>query len=205
MEPGVNSADDQYAGVGLAAASVLSIVAMAHHPSGPGPSGLNQLVHGAMIAVVLVSVAGFIRLAMRIGLHRFFVLMGLVAYCTGAGANMLAATINGFVVPSVFAHSVSDDILRLCWEFNQALAYGAAYAVSAAFALWGLELARVSGLQRIFGLAGVVVGLVTAALLAVSIVRMNVAGALVVYVLQAAFGVLAGAELMRARGSASGA
>lgn len=189
--------NDRLAGAALAGASILSIVAMAHHPSGPGHGLLTQLVHGTMIAIVLVAFAGYVRLAARRGLDRFFNLLALVAYGAGAAANVLAATINGFVVERVVANGVSEDILRLCWEFNQALAYGAVYATSFAFLSWGADLARAPGLRRIVGLVGLAAALAPAALLMTGALGMNVAGAFVVYALQAAFGVLVGADLMR--------
>lgn len=191
--------DDRLAGAALASASILSIVAMAHHPSGPTQSGLGEIVHGTMIAIVLVTLAGYARLAARRGLHRFSTLLALVAYGAGAGANMLAATINGFVVQRVAAHGAGEDILRLCWELNQAFAYGAVYASSAAFLLWGADLAREPDLRRVIGLVGLAAAMTPAGLLMTGALAMNVAGAFVVYALQAAFGVLVGADLMRTR------
>lgn len=192
--------DDRAAGAALAGASILSIIAMAHHPSGAGHGALTQVVHGAMIAIVVVALAGYARLAARRGLHRFPNLVALVAYGAGAAANILAATINGFVAETLIAHDASRDVLRLCWELNQSLAYGAVYATSAAFLLWGADLAREPGVRRIIGLAGLAAGIAPALLLMTGTLGMNVAGAFVVYAVQAAFGVLIGAELMRARG-----
>lgn len=201
---GEGGPDDRLAGAALAGASILSIVAMAHHPSGAGDGALTQLVHGTMIAVVLVALAGYIRLAARRGLHRFFNLTALVAYSAGAAANILAATINGFVVERVVADGAGQDILRLCWAVNQTLAYGAVYATSLAFLSWGADLTREPGLRRIVGLAGLAAAIAPAALLMTGALGMNVAGAFVVYALQAGFGVLVGAELMRGRTGAAG-
>src|SRR5262245_52531194 len=78
--------DDRLAGAALAGASILSIVAMAHHPSGAGHGALTQLVHGTMIAIVVVALAGYARLAALRGLHRFSNLVALVAYGAGAAA-----------------------------------------------------------------------------------------------------------------------
>jgi hypothetical protein len=185
------------AGAALAGASIFSIAVMAHHPSGTGHGALGQVVHGTMIAIVLVALAGYIRLAVRRGLHRFLNLAALVAYTAGAGANMLAAAINGFVVARVVADGAGQDILRLCWEINQALAYGAVYATSFAFLIWGGDLVREAGARWLTGVAGLAAAIAPTALLMAGALDMNVAGAFIVYALQAAFGVLAGAELMR--------
>jgi hypothetical protein len=191
---------DRYAGMALAAASILSVVAMAHHPSGAtAHSGLNQFVHGAMIVIVLVSLCGFARLAMRMGIDRFEVLCGLIGYAAAAFANLLAATINGFAAPAAFQHSASQDAMRFAWELNQALAFGGVHGIGAAFLLWGAALIRKGGFERWLGIGALIVGLVTVASVAAGFVRMNVSGAFIVYGLQAAFGVLAGAALMRPR------
>jgi hypothetical protein len=192
--------DDRLAGAALAGASILSIVAMAHHPSAiDAPTGLTQGVHAAMIVFVLVAFAGYSRLAAHRGLERFTILLALVVYGAGAGANLLAATINGFVVPAVHQHGASQDVLRFAWELNQACAYGAVYATSFAFLIWGADLAREPGLRRIIGLIGLAAPMAPAASLATNALAMNVAGAFIIYGLQAAFGVLVGADLMRRR------
>ena len=190
--------DDRAAGAALAGASALSIVAMAHHPTGFGHAPLAQIVHAAMIVFVVVAFAGYSRLAARRGLQRFSILLALVAYGAGAMANVFAATINGFVVGAVVANDASADILRLCWALNQTLAYGAVYATSIAFLIWGADLVREQGLRRLIGLVGLAAGIAPAAMLLTGALAMNVAGAFVVYALQAAFGVLIGADLMRA-------
>lgn len=186
------------AGMTLAGAALVSILAMAHHPS--GPSGLAQPVHGAMMLVVIATLAGFAWFAARRGLSRFAVLAGLVAYAAGAVANLLAAAINGFVAPALAGGDISADIFRLCWELNQALAYGAVYAASIAFVLWGGDMLLTKKQpQRLLGLAGLAAGLVPAALLAGRAIEMDVAGAFIVYAMQAAFAVSIGLYLMRSK------
>ncbi len=190
---------DRFAGGALAAASLLSILVMAHHPTGQGHSNLNQLVHGAMMALVLVIFAGYARHAMLRGLGRFSILAALIVYGAGVVANLLAATINGFAAPAAFEAGVSRDVLRLYWELNQALAYGGVYATSIAFAIWGLDLLHQRGLRRLVGVLGLIAGAVPLGLLASGAVTMNVAGAFVIYALHAGFGVILGADLMRTR------
>lgn len=190
---------DRFAGGALAAASLLSILVMAHHPSGQGQSNLNQLVHGAMMALVLLIFAGYARHAMVRGLGRFSILAALIVYGAGVVANLLAATINGFAAPAAFEAGVPRDVLRLCWELNQALAYIGVYATSIAFAIWGLDLLHERGLRRLIGVLGLIAGAVPLALLASGVVTMNVAGAFLVYALHAFFGVIIGADLLRTR------
>ncbi len=202
MEGRVTSATNEgerVAGGVLAAASVLSIVVMAHHPTGPGHSTLNELVHGSMMALVVLIAAGYARHAAQRGLRRFSILAALLAYGAGAVANLLAATINGFAAPAAFEAGISRDVLRLYWELNQALANAGVYATSFAFLIWGLDLMRERGLRRLVGVLGLAAGAIPVALLASGALSMNVSGALVIYALHALFGVVVGADMMRAR------
>ena len=197
--PGPDSkTSDRVAGLSLATASILSVVVMAHHPS-DFDSGIGGLVHGAMIVFVLIMSAGFVRFAALCGLERFTVLLGLVAYLAAAFANALAGMLNGFVGPALHRHQGLEGALRLSWELNQALAAGAVYATSAAFILWGAQLARRQHFERVVGIAGMLIGAGGAAMLASGALQMNVAGAFAIYGSQALFGILAGAVLARPR------
>lgn len=190
---------DPLAGAVLAAASVLSVFVMAHHPTNAGQVALANLVHGALMILLLFVFTGFARFAARLGLARFWVLTGMIFYGAAACGNLLAATINGFAVPALAARepALSKDIFRLAWELNQALAYAAVYAVSVAFILWGADL--ISRKRAFAGLAGLAAGGVPAALLTTGALDMHVAGAFAVYALQAAFGLIIGILMMRGK------
>lgn len=188
---------DKFAGGVLASASAFVVLTMAHHPTSLKDVGLANLVHGVMMALVLLSLAGFARFAQRLGFDRFAVLCGFVAYGAGAAGNLLAAAVNGFTVPSLAANGASREILSLAWELNQALAYEAVFALSAAYVLWGAEL-FMRGVRGA-GIAGLAAGFVPAALLGGGALSMHVSGAFVIYSAQAAFGVITGIYLMRER------
>lgn len=192
--------DDRLAGAALFSCTTLSIVAMGHHPSNFAQGALVNIVHGAMLVVVVLTLSGFAYFASGRGLNRFGVLAGLVIYAAGAVANILAATINGFAVVDVARRGASDDVFAFAWALNQAFAYGAVYATSVAFALWGVDLvARERGWARWLGVAGLVAGIVPAAMLAGMAVRMDVAGAFTIYALQSTFAALVGIYLLRGR------
>jgi hypothetical protein len=191
---------DRIAGAALAAAALVSVVAMAHHPtSAHGGGGLNGLVHGVMIVLVALLAYGFAHFARGRGLDRPAILAGLVAYGVSVFAHVGAATINGFVVPSLAARGgVSHDIFLFAWETNQALAGLGVYATGAAFILWSIDLIRrEGGWLRLIGLAGLVAGALPAALLAGGAIRLNVSGAMLVYAVHAAWAALVGISLMR--------
>lgn len=192
--------DDRLAGTALFACTALSVVAMGHHPSSFEQGALVNIVHGAMLVVVVVTLSGFSYFALGRGLGRFGVLAGLVTYAAGAVGNIMAATINGFAVVDVARRGVSDDVFAFAWALNQAFAYAAVYATSAAFTLWGLDLvARERGWPRWLGVVGLIAGIVPALMLAGAAVSMNVAGAFTIYALQSIFAALVGLYLLRGR------
>lgn len=185
------------AGGALAAASALSVLAMAHHPTNLEDARLAGAVHGAMMVFVTMSLAGFASFARARGMQRFAVAAGLTFYAAGAVGNLLAASVNGFVAPALAARGgVGEDVIAFAWALNQTLAYGAVYATAAAFALWGADL--LTRQARLAGLAGLAAGLGPAALLAADALDMQVAGAFIVYGVFAAFGVVIGLRMIAA-------
>ncbi|MEZ5922284.1 MAG: hypothetical protein R3C60_13175 [Parvularculaceae bacterium] len=195
---GDSKLEGRIVGAVMAAASVLTVVFMAHHPTSRDQVALAPPVHGALMILILIAFTGYLRFCMLRGTKWLAILAGLVAFGVGTIANLLAATINGFAVPALVERNASDDLYLLSWELNQALAYEGAYAVSAAFILWGADmLARERGLGRLIGAAGIIAGTAPAFLLATGAIDMHVAGALIVYSTQAAFGVIISLWMMR--------
>lgn len=188
-------------GVVMIIAAALSVFVMAHHPTGASHAGLVEGVHGAMIIFTLLLVAGFIQFSILRGVGRFAVTAAMIAYCAGAIGNLLAALISGFVMTALVAKNVGVDVKTFAWALNQAAAYGAVYAYSSAFVLWGGDLLmRGRGFDRIVGVVGVVAGAVPVIALMSGALKMNVSGAFTVYALQAAFSVAIGVWLFRNRG-----
>ncbi len=195
------------AGAALAVAAALAVLAMAHHPTGTALAATpGRAVHGALMTLIVIMLAGFFRFAAARGLDRFTVALALAFYAAGTLANLLAGAINGFVVPALLERGAYEENAALLWTTNQIFAKAAVYATSAAFALWGADLiARGSGLARLVGLAGVVAGLAPAALLTAGVLDMHVAGAFAIYGAQSLFTLLAGLWLATgANRSASG-
>ncbi len=191
------------AGMALAGAAMLAVLTMAHHPTGAALAvTLGRAVHGAMMALVLIMLAGFFRFAAVRGLERFTVAMALTLYASGTFANLLAASVNGFVVPALLERGAYEANAALLWTMNQTFAKAAVYAISAAFAVWGADLlVRGSGAARLLGIAGLSAGLAPAVLLTAGILDMHVAGAFVIYGAQALFAALAGIWLATRKGA----
>lgn len=188
---------DRVAGGILVLASLASVVMMAHHPSHAGQGLLNQIVHGAMIAIVGATALGLVHFARRLGLERLTVLAGLIAYGIALFADIGAATINGFVVTALAARGEGDHaVFAFAWEANQALARLGVVATGVAFLLWSIALVTRAGwFGRALGGLGIAAGIVPTVLLGSGMLTMNLRGALLIYAGQAAWIALAGLYL----------
>ena len=194
------------AGIVLVAATLLSILMMAHHPSASthdpaslaadiaSTATLSRVVHGVLIALIGFELYAFVVFAGRLPAGRSAARAGLVAYAIGAGAMIGAALISGFVVSSlgIYYAGVADpapfvDFARLSMTGNQALAKLGVIATSAAIVLWAIALLRDS------------TGIAPAIALLAGWVRLDVHGMLVVVLGQAIWNLAAGAELIRGR------
>lgn len=201
------AAGERIAGAALLAGAAGSVFAMAHHPSGGHGGALGGIVHGAMIALLGAMAFGFFFLCLRRGPARPAILAGALAYGVSLFAHVGAATINGFVVPALAARAagggadaVGHDIFLLAWESNQALARLGVVATGLAFIFWSLDFLRRPGAEpRLIGALGLLAGAVPIALLAAGAIRMDVAGAFIVYAAHAAWAALVGLHLWRGR------
>jgi hypothetical protein len=194
---------DRIAGAAMIGAALLSMLAMAHHPTHVDSSGLVEFVHAAMMVLSAVMACGFAHFALRRGFARPAILAGLVAYAIALFAGIGAATINGFVVPALAHHGDAlggRDVFLLAWEGNQALARLGVFATAAAYALWSIDFLRRPGIEpRLIGGFGLAAGLVPAALLASGALDMRVAGAMLVYAASASWAIAVGQHLARGR------
>jgi hypothetical protein len=190
----------------LIAASLLEIVAMAHHPTIDTSSiaeavqqiaqrrELAGIVHGVLIALMLVVVYGLSEFALRRGAARPAIRAGLIAYGCGVLVMVGAAMVSGFIVPGLMAltpHASATDLainaqlLMLCRVLNQTCANVGAMAMSAGIAFWSVDLwRRESGWRRALGLVGFAVGALPAAALILGALHLNVQGMREVVLLQ---------------------
>src|SRR5690348_9849873 len=101
------------AGGVLVAATLLSILMMAHHPSASthdpaslaadiaGTATLSRIVHGVLIALIALELYAFVVFSARLAPGRVAARAALVAYAIGTGAMIGAALVSGFVVSSL--------------------------------------------------------------------------------------------------------
>jgi hypothetical protein len=209
------------AGLTLIVGSVLSVAAMTHHPSTAASGTAERLsemtheatlagiVHGVLIALMLLVLWGLLRLAGILGWSSSRVQIGAIAYGAGVICMVGAATVSGFVVPGLAEHFVeaapeimesSLPVFRLCFEINQALAQIGAIAMSVGIFLWSWVLAAGAGYRRwVRGLGGLglVVGTLPVLGLLSGSLHLDVHGMLAVLLAQAGWTICIGAWMLR--------
>lgn len=195
-------ASGRIGGAALIAAGAGIVLAMAHHPTGiHGSDPLGPVVHAAMILLLWLTAFGFATFCMLRGAGGPPILAGAVSYAIALFGHIGAATINGFVVPALANRGdslASHDVFMLAWEANQALAALGVIAASIAFLFWSADLLRSHGREaRAIGALGIIAGSAPIVLLLGELIAMNVSGALIVYAIQAAWGVCVGFHMIR--------
>ncbi|MEM7281225.1 MAG: hypothetical protein AAF438_06325 [Pseudomonadota bacterium] len=162
MTSTADTANSKLTGTVLIASSLMVILTMAHHPSGPeGMSGLVVVVHGIMILLMLLLFTAFLSYSAYRRFQNPSVLFALVCYGTSVLLNIGAATVNGFVVGALANRetAVNQDIFRLCWEINQALARLGVATMGLAVLFWSIDLFRRQKSARWIALFGFPVAL----------------------------------------------
>jgi hypothetical protein len=185
----------------LAATSAVAVVGMANHPVGPESfKDYGRIFHGVMMVTAIVVFAALSRFTSRNGMERFAVWMGLVCLGFGTAANLIAGSVDGFVVPELAERGLEEQMWPLTWALNQTMAQGAIYLTGAAFVLWGIDWARrTTGAARMRGMAAALVGIIPPVCLALGIINMHAFGAFIAYSIQTIFSMLAAWELLRTK------
>jgi hypothetical protein len=180
---------DRTVGIVMLTSAVLTVVAMAHHPSGAHGGTLVYLVHGTMIVLLSTMFFGFSYYSLRRGLSHPLILAGLVAYLLNYFAHIVAGTINGFIVPALTeqGQDIPHALFVFAWESNQAFARLGTVATAVAFTFWGFDLlSREKGFTRLIGGLGIAAGTLPLLLL-LNDSTMDVRAALTIYGLHAGF------------------
>jgi hypothetical protein len=200
-------------------ATLLEILAMAHHPSAgtaaiaDAPrqiamlSGLAALVHGVLIGLMLLVAYGLSEFALRRGLRRPLIRAGAIAYGVGVIAMLGATLVSGFVIPDLAASTphvspldleINAELFVLCRVLNQTCANFGVVAMSAGIVFWSIDLLRDSGSRRLAGVLGCLVGVVPAFALLCGLLQLDVHGMTQVTALQGSWNVAIAVLLMRA-------
>lgn len=176
---------------------VLATIAMAHHPIGSGQGPLTPLVHGTLQITLLLELGAFAVITRWLG-GGLVASIGYACLLAGAGAGLIAGTINGFVVPSLGGYGselLNEDLSAFAWHFNQALSRLGVFGTGMGYAAWSCLLWR-DGHRRLAGF-GYFAGSVPVLLLIADTISMEYHGALAAYVAQSMWLVALGWFLYR--------
>lgn len=194
-------ADGRSVGILLLLSSLAAVFLMPHHPTHFHGGNLNAIVHGGMIAVILLSTFGVSYLALTQEIRRPVVMAALQLYGMGSILNILAALINGFVLPQWIANANGphlDDIQSLGWLLNQNCGRLAIYLHGAGICLFGIHFLRnaQSRWDKVFSAISFLVGVAGPLVLLMHDNRLTVHTAMVVYCLESCWLFLLSGQLI---------
>ncbi|MFQ5527379.1 MAG: hypothetical protein ACE5GX_14085 [Thermoanaerobaculia bacterium] len=209
---------DFWSGLVLIVAPLLSVFAMAHHPTAHGETTADRLssmirqatlgswVHGALIALMVAIFIALVTFAGRLGWTSGRVRAGVIAYFVGVICMVGAALVSGFLVPGLAERYVDSSptemeaslpVFHLAHEANQALAKAGAVGMSTGIFFWSLVLIARAGWLRAVGAFGLAAGLLPILGLIVGRLHLDVHGMLAVVVAQALWQIAVGVWLLR--------
>ena len=177
--------------------SLLTLAGMLRHPAPPGSGvmetvrwivevgAFNQWVHGFLIAVILVLIAGFHGFSGRLTRSPVLGQVATILYAAGGFAGICAAIAAGFAMRSIavgYLNATPDQealvsgLLRVLGAFNFAWGRVWIVATSAAILLWSIALLRQSKVARMPGFFGLLAGGVPAVGIVSGLLPLNVPG-----------------------------
>jgi hypothetical protein len=168
----------------------------------------NGWVHGILIGLYLMQIAGFYGLSRQLDLSRPLVALAMVFYAAGVVAMMSAAAINGFALAMFagrYTQFMPDQAAAIGSSINLAGSISATWAgigataTSAAIVAWSSAIVGRGGMARAVGGFGIILGIATAAMLITGTLILNVHGFLLLVMTQAVWTVAIGVQLIRGR------
>lgn len=209
---------DRTAGLAIAAAAIISTVAVAMDR---GTSGHNQQeilqgiaalqplkewVHAIAMASVTAMAFGYTVLARKLDLHRPTALAGLLLYLLGCVAMFGATLIDGFIIPHLAVDGAKATPERVAFSYN--LIHYAGIALNDAAKLgwvlqavgtlaWSMQLLRMRGLARTAGVVGLLSSGLVVALVVVADTNLGMTALLSILVAQLLWNLAAAVLLYR--------
>jgi hypothetical protein len=192
-----SSQESKLTAIVLAVLSIVSIFVMLHHPSVSSENiheqiaevnheaQENTIVHGVLIAFVMLINICLSYYSKVAGLQRSSVLYGLILYWVGTVVMVLAALMSGIVGPELAQHyrDASSDqaevfrgVFLLTWEVNQACAYFSVFCWCAGIACWAYDNLSKTPLVRALGFVSITMAVVIALSLLLAWVSLSVFG-----------------------------
>lgn len=165
---------EKNAGISLIIGSVLGVITMVIHPVG---GNIDHLINISGVIIVSHTIAlfsipflmfGFWGLSRRIGFDNSFSVLALVTASLSLAAVMMAAAINGIVVP-FFVDNLKDAspekiktaemILSFGFSLNQAFDYIFVGGICQAFLLWSIAVIKGKTFPNWIAFLGIALGL----------------------------------------------
>jgi hypothetical protein len=209
--------DDQKAGICLIAGSLGGILTMAMHPIGRAsltPEVVARLAvaagaaHALAIASVLTMFLGACGLAARMEAPDRISFAALIVFGFACIAIAIAATVSGFIIPAIWKGMVRDVpanttpwhiATAAIFQINQAFARVYSVAASGAIILWSIAAIRHGHMGRRVAIYGCIVSPVIIVAVAIGHLQLDVHGMTAVWLGQAIWFMVAGAELYRSK------
>jgi hypothetical protein len=206
--------DNRKSGIALIAGSLGTVVTMAVHPTASASLSPEQvdhlmshsgLVHSLAILSILALFLGACGLVRHIAAADRISFAALVTFALACIGIFIAATVSGFIVPSIMKHMAHDVpeaapqwkiVIYGIFQINQAFASIYSVAASAAIILWSISALRNGG----FGRGTAIYGCIISALIIVGVcvghLRMDVHGMAAVALGQTIWFILVGSQLL---------
>jgi hypothetical protein len=205
--------------IALIVTSALMVLALSHHPTARGgdfaavvadmgrQATLDRVVHGALIAMITITLFVYVELSVKLGLHRAIVRNALIAYFIGACALMGAGLIDGFVMSWLaerYAAGPPVDIemfrhmARLAeWGGVQSLSSFGLIGLSVGVALWSFAFIFYGRAQRILAGVGLTLSVLPAIALLTGLLTLQLHGMMLALLCQVTWNVTIGVAWMR--------
>lgn len=170
----MNNQLEKNAGISLIIGSVLGVITMVIHPVG---GSIDHLINISKVIIVSHTIAlfsipfllfGFWGLSRRIGFDNTLSALALVTASLSLVAVMMAAAINGIVVPFFVDNlkgassekiETAEMILSFGFSLNQAFDYIFVGGICQAFLLWSIAIVKGKAFPKWVAILGIALGL----------------------------------------------
>jgi len=208
--------DNRKSGIALIAGSLGTVVTMAIHPTASASltpeqvdhlMSLSGLAHSLAIVSVLSLFLGACGLARNIAAADRISFAALITFALGCIGIFIAATVSGFIIPSIMKHMAHDVpeatpqwkiVIYGIFQINQAFASIYSVAASAAIILWSISALRNGGIGRGTAICGCIISALIIVGVCIGHLRMDVHGMAAVALGQTIWFILVGSHLLTA-------
>ncbi len=205
--------DNRKSGIALITGSIGVIVTMAIHPVSKASltpeqvdhlMSLSGIAHSLAIVSILSLFLGACGLARSIAAADRLSFAALVTFALACVGIFIAATVSGFIVPSIMHHMTGDVpeaapqwkiVMYGIFQINQAFARIYSVAASVAILLWSISALRNGGLARGTAIYGCIISALIIVGICVGHLRMDVHGMAAVSLGQTIWFILVGSQL----------